>query len=72
MPAEWSAERPKADVVKALMESEKVRREGGVKLPSAELEECVDGMRRAVPRPRAREGGGGSVVGVSQRAGHSG
>ena len=58
MPAEWSAERPEADVVEALMESEKVRREEGVKLPSAELEECVDGMRRAVPRPRAWEGGG--------------
>ena len=58
MPAEWSAERPEADVVAALVESEKVRREKGVKLPSAELGECVEGMREAVPRPREREDGG--------------
>ena len=58
MPAEWDAARPGADVVAALVESEKVRREDGVKLPSAELGECEEGMREAVPRPREREGGG--------------
>ena len=41
------------------MESEKERREKGGKLPSEELEECVEGMREAVPRPREREGGRG-------------
>ena len=45
-------------MVAALVESERVRRVEGVKLPSAELGECVEGMREAVPRPRAREGGG--------------
>ena len=59
MPAEWNAARPGADVVEALLASEKERREKGGKLPSEELEECVEGMREAVPRPRAREEGGG-------------
>ena len=65
MPSEWDAERPGADVVAALVESERVRREKGVKLPSAELGECVEGMREAVPRPRERASGGGSTVSVS-------
>ena len=59
MPAEWDAARPGADVVAALVESERERRGKGGKLPSEELEDCVEGMRGAVPRPREREGGRG-------------
>ena len=41
---EWNAARPGADVVEALMASLKERREKGEKLPSEELEECLEGM----------------------------
>ena len=64
MPAEWSAERPEADVVAALVESERVWRVEGVKLPSAELGECVEGMRSGATAEGTR-GWGGSLVGVS-------